>query len=64
MNKGAKTKNSSKVTHSSRNLTAKYSSPNVSHTPTTKKIKPESRRKNIEKFKSIPTITYRDVELY
>ena len=62
MNKGTKLKNSSRVVKSSRNLTAKYSYATDSHTPQNKKTRQEVRRSNIEKFKSIPTITCRDVQ--
>ena len=62
MNKVSKPKNSSRTTKSSRNMTAKYSCATNSQTPQSKQVSSQSRKHEMQKFKSIPTITYPEQE--
>lgn len=64
MNKTSKHKSSSRTIKSSRNLTIKEAESLTSRTPQNKNKKLEIKKiSNIQKFKSIPTLAYRDIEM-
>lgn len=64
MNKASKHKNSTRTIKSSRNLTLKDSLVATSRTPQNNPKKLEIKRgANMQKFKSIPTIPHRDIQM-